>query len=456
MRRPKAVAYSVSSIALRSVYFRRHFSCFTDLKQCDELKPSCSRCSKKELECHYVNRDEASANSSRSPSAGLSQNITSLTASTTSAESPSVASDSQNLQYQLPPLPSGPSSADRRHPSVSALSRAHADLLDYWRNNTSRIFEVPAVAGLARTIVVDIAMNNPFLLHAILACGAVLKSLSMPYQSPTYTEAVLEAAEHETLSMALFRSTIIEVDQSNYEAVFMYTIIAALFVYSSFQPRLHDDAEERLHQLTSSNWIRTLRAIPDLMGNDCWMWLEQSPLFLFTYPGAFEAAASSPKDPVFQRMLEQFSQLSELWEDGKSMSQATTSADCNTYRISHTLLLESLARVAKASSPAASGSSGSLPASVAAAAWTVLMPTSFLDCLDRGTPESLLLLAHWGVLMSRVTGVYWIEGFGESVVKAVMQDFAGREGEVSRLDGDDNVDWRKCMEWPMRMVGGRL
>jgi len=348
-----------------------------------------------------------------------------------------------------------PGSADWRRSPVRALSPAQLNLLGHWQNNTSRIFEVPAVTELARTIVVDIAMKNPFLLHAILACAAVLKSLSLPHQSPKHTEAVLEAAEHENSSMALFRSTITEVDQSNYEAVFMYTIIAALFVYPSFSPRLHDDAEDRLHQLTSSNWIRTLRAIPDLQGTDCWMWLEKSPLFAFTYPGAFEIASSALKDPFFQRMLEQFSQLLELWSNEGSMSQARTSTDCETYSISHTLLLESLARVAAAASPAASDSSDPLPASVAAAAWTVLIPTSFLDCLDRGTPQALLLLAHWGVLMSRVTGVYWIEGFGESVVKAVMQEFARGEGEISRLNDDDNVDWRKWMEWPMRMVGGR-
>jgi len=135
-----------------------------------------------------------------------------------------------------------------------------------------------------------------------------------------------------------------------------------------------------------------------------------------------------------------------------------SSPDIETYSHCHILLLESLARVAVASSPTSSIAFSTLPAGVASTAWSVLVPMPFLDCLDRGAPQALLLLAHWGVLMSRVTGVYWVEGFGESVVKAVMLEFARRDEEDKVLgsSGNSGFDWRKWMEWPMRMVGGRL
>ena len=51
--------------------------------------------------------------------------------------------------------------------------------------------------------------------------------------------------------------------------------------------------------------------------------------------------------------------------------------------------------------------------------------------------------------------MYWIDGFGMCVVKAVMLEFARqeREGLLPKVDGDNIFDWRQWMEWPMSVVG---
>ena len=462
--------------------------------KCDEVKPSCSRCAKKKLQCRYATQDAASpdsliaSRSSSTPSLGVSDTVSSLShhdVASHETQRDDRDKSSQRLGVSVEARSRQPSpllpSTDARHDLRLSLPRAYTDLLGYWQHHATRIFELPTTSHLARTLFVDVALEKPFLLHALLACGAVLKALSLPYQSPAFTEAVLEASEHETASMNMFRSTITKVDESNYEAVFMYTLIAALFVYTSFHPRLHDDVEERLHQLTSSNWIRTLRAIPDVMGDECWPWLRLSPLVVFTYPGAFEEVVSAPKDPFFQSMRAKCLELSKLWDvDEQEVTQAQSAehnyavprtigttqlrpvlsvADIETYRACHIILLETLGRVAMASSPIPSSTStDTLPTIVACAAWPVLVPPSFPDCLDRKTPQALLLLAHWGVLMNRVSGVYWVEGFGGSVIGAVAQEFVKRDEEclAQGTQWHNDVDWKGWMEWPLRMVGRRL
>lgn len=307
-------------------------------------------------------------------------------------------------------------SAKSSHPPHShSLSPPDASLLDFYLANVSSTHSRPSLALLARTTVVDIGFEYPFLLHALLASAAHLKALSAPSGGPVYFSAIAQAAEHENLSMSLFRDNVREVTRENIDAVFMYTIMASIFVYSSFSPKLNPDAPQRYHQLTKGTWIRMLHGITTVIPVDAWSWIESKPVSAFMYSGCWEEA-SPPDDPVFQPMHHQFLQLSQLWHVGCDPPHRDPTAAAEIFDTALTDLLNTLARVALSSQPTTSDPEALLPAGPACGWWLQTVQEEFLACLDNGDTEALILLAYWGVLQSKVKDAWWMSGMGENVV----------------------------------------
>jgi hypothetical protein len=114
---------------------------------------------------------------------------------------------------------------------ITTLNVTQLRLLHHFTTVTaSTLAHDSASEHVFATHFVRIAFDNPFLLHAVLALGALhLSRLDDPF-SPSYAEYVLLADRHHDAALIDFRTRILDIDQTNWKAVLMFA--GALFPYT--------------------------------------------------------------------------------------------------------------------------------------------------------------------------------------------------------------------------------
>jgi hypothetical protein len=456
--------------------------------KCDEEKPTCGRCVKKSLDCLYEEPPPPEPKaprglqkgsvvkagtplSSRTPvtppitvaqlplpdisqayPARPSHSEASGTISPPAVNLPSLSAVLAQTPYSAAYLPTPPETPPI--PEHLELSPADTQLLQHYMNNVSAIHRRPTMAHLARTTVVDIASHHPFLLHALLAAAAHIKALSAPSGGPVYFSALAQAAEHENASINLFNNTIPQITRENFEAVFMYTLMTAVFVFASFNPILHTHAPQQRRKLVSSGWIKTLHCTTTIMPAESWTWLTSSPLYGFFYPKEWskEYLEMPANVELFKRIEREFVKLPALWHGNRHASAIPPGAEM--YSTLHGGLLKTVNRIVTAYPPSSVDPEVVLPASVAWSAWIHEFKPAFLDNLDAGHVEPLVLLAYWGVLGYYSQDAYWADGnMGYNLARAVWDELT--EQEASQKSEQELVRsgrWREWMQWPMSNI----
>ena len=399
--------------------------------KCDERKPTCSRCATNHSNCTYTPVSTASTQDEASSTSTSMSTSTSSTSSTTVTppEPETVLATSISMTYD-------------------DLSVADTVLLELYREKVSIIHTRPSVAAVAGTMVVDLAFEFPYLLHALLASAAHMKAVSAPPGGPVYHSALAQAAEHENESMALFREHVKTVTKENYEAVFIFTMMAALFVYCSFSVKLHPEAPRRYHELTKSGWLRTLHGMTLIVPQEAWAWIPTSPVFVFTFAQQW-GEPPAPQDPVFLQMRAQFSRLSQLWNEHELSDMDMKKI----YDTALTNLLKTLDRIAVAYLPDADPET-TLPVGPACGEWLHKLSDDLLVPLDQGDVPALILLAYWGVLQCKTWHAYWVDGMGANLVRTIWMELDRREKSAVANEWEmvKTGKWREWMEWPMEMI----
>jgi len=342
------------------------------------------------------------------------------------------------------------------------------DLLRTFVKTTAfTISEDAAIGDVFSGYVVDIAMKQQFVLHAILGLTALHRAATDPSVDAMEIPSLLDvAAEHQNLSRILFHDTVQAVMLENVEAVFVYTSLVSVSIWCKQHPRLRQHYDHDL--LTQSGWIRTLRGTNGLLGDgrSISTWLEASPLrILIPYEGLF-----IPPVPEGNEWAKQISwRLESLkdWLASRQITQSTygtshsSSSDDNIYIKPLDDLRVTLGRIATAQiflqsesnterSPADSAVVGewmeykvkARPASFCTS-WLFHISNEFLDQLDVGTPDAVLSFAYFGVLVHGVKGLWHYEGLGRAIVESCQAQLQGQACH------EDYLSW---MEWPMEVT----
>jgi hypothetical protein len=221
-----------------------------------------------------------------------------------------------------------------------------------------------------------------------------------------------------------------------------------LFVYCSFNAKLHPEAPQRYHELTKSGWLRTLHGMTLIVPPEAWAWLPHSPVFVFTFPTQWGEPPPT-QDPVFLQMREQFLRLSQMWNNDPRLEIEQKKV----YDTALTKLLRTLDRIADAYRPDADPET-TLPVGPAAGEWLHILTDDFLIPLDQGSVPALMLLVYWGVLQCKTWHAYWADGMGANLVRTVWIELDRREKSAVASEWDVvlNGEWRRWMEWPMEMI----
>ncbi|KAJ8062853.1 hypothetical protein OCU04_008107 [Sclerotinia nivalis] len=190
--------------------------CFTS--KCDEEKPSCQKCTSREVVCTYpklrplVWVDDV-------PSA-----------TKTGQEGPKDSNDSSP-----PSSSSTPQNEETSSTKAPSLSLENIDLVIHWFTKTVHTVNPtsnPAALKTSQTLILNEAMQHHFLLHGLLALSALhyAESHADPQK---YIEI---ATTHHTQGLNLYHSVLSNMSKQNDTACIAFSSITAMFAFGVSRP----------------------------------------------------------------------------------------------------------------------------------------------------------------------------------------------------------------------------
>jgi hypothetical protein len=213
-----------------------------DHLKCDEQKPDCANCVKQGTPCEYR------PSKSREASTGSPMPITTLTPTLTGA----VIANANTL-------------TNGTEPDITTLNVTQLRLLHHYTTVTARtLAHDSASEEVFKTHLVKTAFGYPFLLHAVLALGALHLSRLEGPSSPSHAEYCLLADRHHDAALNDFRTRVLDIDNSNWKAVLMFA--GALFPYSCTASVTASDDLELAFGNFLSNLALTRRVRPMVTG----------------------------------------------------------------------------------------------------------------------------------------------------------------------------------------------
>jgi hypothetical protein len=148
---------------------------------------------------------------------------------------------------------------------ITTLNVTQLRLLHHFTTVTAGTLAHDAASELVfATHLVRTAFDYPFLLHAVLALGALHLSRLDDSFSPSHAEYCLLADRHHDAALSDFRTRILEIDQTNWKAVLMFA--GALFPYSCTASVAASDNLELAFDNFLSNLALTRRVRPMVTG----------------------------------------------------------------------------------------------------------------------------------------------------------------------------------------------
>jgi hypothetical protein len=70
--------------------------------------------------------------------------------------------------------------------------------------------------------------------------------------------------------------------------------------------------------------------------------------------------------------------------------------------------------------------------------WPSLLPARYIELFMDGEPEALVIFAHYAVLLSQESSVWWLQGRAESIISSIYSHLSPH--------------YRRWVEWPMQQI----
>ncbi|APA08541.1 predicted protein [Sclerotinia sclerotiorum 1980 UF-70] len=203
-------------MAFLSALFQSLTFCFTS--KCDEEKPSCQKCTSREALCTYP----------RLRPLIWVDGIQSTTEA--GKEGPKDSNDSSPPSYS-----STPRNEEIPNTKTPCLNLENIDLIIHWFTKTVHTVNPtsnPAALKICQTLILNEAMQHPFLLHGLLALSALHYADS--HANPQkYIEI---AIAHHTQGLNLYHSALSNMSKENDTACIAFSSITAMFAFGVSRP----------------------------------------------------------------------------------------------------------------------------------------------------------------------------------------------------------------------------
>jgi hypothetical protein len=268
---------------------------------------------------------------------------------------------------------------------------------------------------------------------------------------------IATAASQLNIALSLFRNVIANVTAENCEALYAFSTLVSIFnFYTSHEeckailaPKSDNTDPDRKTQTAAMIRIavgrfRTIRGAMLILFPG-WDWISRGPLSPIC-TRSWWPQTPAPVDAEAVLEDRQLAALERLWmQPGRAYEYAFHALGTALTELRSTFALVSqLTRNPSCINPKYRNvydacDNGKLVDRGAIFTWPIKVSGEFIALVEKQRPEALAILAHYAILPGRVRGVWWMEGWGVSLVTT-----------AALVLGEERKSW---IEWPARVVG---
>lgn len=259
------------------------------------------------------------------------------------------------------------------------------------------------------------AFRHDFLMRGILAVAA----LHLAYLRPDEQEQFRQLAiQHQHLALSSFRSIMSKMDESNCHAFFALSSLIVVFAFAS--PRASESLAFTENSQEPPEWLPLIRGVHSILMS-VWPWIKAGSLGGLLQDG-FEQ--HTPRE-LSEAADAQFNQLSRLCEAASSEPDVL-----DAYKTAVDELRNCFVKLYTKTPTECEVSIAFL--------WPVVIPQKFIAMLNSRSPQALIVLAHYCVLLHHLDGYWWKRGWTGHLIANIIREL--------------DESWHSWIQWPLSMV----
>ncbi|SPO05584.1 uncharacterized protein DNG_08271 [Cephalotrichum gorgonifer] len=286
-------------------------------------------------------------------------------------------------------------------------------ILEHYLSSTSisLMLDDDALQPVWIDLVPKIALNQPFLLHGILACTALHMAHLDPLKDKTYT---LRALAHQETAIPLFRHATENPTVENCDALVIFAYLLTVYSFATDMDNVSspllmvDDrgSEWGEKQLALPQWLHFIRA-GCVMLCDVWDAIEAGPAMVLAYAWEVHMEVAEVGDGK-QPYLEFF--LSVIPRDSSWSAEAISA-----YESAATKLAESFAYVDGQDVQTWLSTWNTI------GVWPARLEDSYFALLAERHPGALILLAHYCLILKPLDDLWYFHGRPAKLLASIMR-----------------------------------
>ncbi|KAE8449643.1 hypothetical protein EG329_007973 [Mollisiaceae sp. DMI_Dod_QoI] len=362
--------------------------------QCDESRPNCINCTTAKLACSYTTKtpDHGTFISyDNSPKSSLSPQNSVSTSST-----------------QEPPLSSGP-----------PVNFLHLELFNHFAVSEKAVIIFDKISSAHRPRVIKYAFSQPFLMYELLACSSMHLSLTEADHSKCriYRD---EASRLQAEALSTFNATVKEITDENLIPAFLFSGVLGLHSLADVFSMPDKDPDAFLDRLVHS--MRILRGIHSILEGN-WEMIINSEIAPLLQPTDTSNAGTDEVVVGFEEFAKKIGSLEGVEEDLTQVCEGAA---------------KQLIWVYTSQLGPKSPDGEANPRMVTT--WPITASGEYTELLAKRSPEALVVLAYFAVLLHRCRNLWALGDAGRILLNAVI-DYLPSE-------------WESWLIWPRIMVYG--
>ncbi|KAJ5752642.1 hypothetical protein N7520_009559 [Penicillium odoratum] len=333
-------------------------------------------------------------------------------------------------------------------------------LLHHFATHTAAtLSDHPEAQIIWRTSVVECSFRHPFLLQGILAVAALHTATSNPQEEDRLS---MMAASKQNTALKEFRTQLQQITPKNCDALFAFSFLAGYYVPASAGTVINPSASFLKEDLFNAMvyWLRLCRGTSSIY-QYAKEWIKQGPLanLFWTNQYSDKDRSSEVRDdyslhtPYEQRLSDLETMCNQLSGREEVASETVVEErELNTHALKIFLrlfcCLNTLASKKPRSTfpdadmpskPNSVNSTGKSPSDLTLSlAWLFEIPLGFIDLLEQQRPVSLVIFAHFAILLLHAPQFWWNEPIARKIVKTVNDSLAPR--------------YHRLIQWPIHEV----
>ncbi|KAJ6007278.1 hypothetical protein N7540_011254 [Penicillium herquei] len=322
------------------------------------------------------------------------------------------------------------------------------------------------------TKIVNCAFQHPFLLQGILAIAALHIAAQEPQEEDRLS---IMAASKQNIALHDFRSQLERITPENCDALFAFSFLASYYVPASAGTVINPSGSFLKEDLFNAivYWLRLCHGT-NCIYHHSKKWITQGPLTSLFWPGQYSEIDRfgdfCDRFPVSTPHEHRLRQLEDLYQQDMGREGVTSASSIEEKELNaHALgifvkLFRRLNGQHNRLNVRPSANSMSNPPNFEAArehsnfnlselepdvgkrpsvftlslAWLFEIPLGFIELLEQKRPVSLVIFAHFALLLLDAPQFWWNKPLAMKIVKAVHASLAAR--------------YHRCIEWPLHEI----